>query len=102
YRYCRWSLAATVACMPLYVVRYHVGPFPTTLLETLALITIALYVAWRLTQLTPPHSRGGGGEAAGGARPQRPTPPHSWGGGGEAAGGARRLRTPLEIPTAPF
>ena len=78
HRYCRWSLAATVACMPLYVVRYHVGPLPTTLLETLALITIALYAASRLT------------------------PPHSWGGGGEAAGGAGLRRTPLEIPTAFF
>src|SRR5438132_4367644 len=47
-RYSRWSLAATVACMPLYVVRYKVGPIPTTLLEDLILITIGLYVAGRI------------------------------------------------------
>ena len=47
-RYSRWSLAATVACMPLYVVRYKVGPIPTTLLEDLILITIGLYAAGRI------------------------------------------------------
>jgi O-antigen ligase len=46
-RYSRWALAVTTACMPLYVVRYHIGPIPTTLLETLILITIALYAAGR-------------------------------------------------------
>ena len=53
--YCRWALAVTIACLPLYVVRYRVGPIPTTLLETLILLTAALYVAslvqagsWRL------------------------------------------------------
>jgi O-antigen ligase len=46
-RYSRWALAVTVGCMPLYVVRYHIGPFPTTLLEALVLITIALWVAGR-------------------------------------------------------
>ncbi len=34
--------------MPLYVVRYRIGPIPTTLLEDLILITIGLYVAGRL------------------------------------------------------
>jgi len=41
--------------MPLYVVRYRVGPLPTTLLESVILVTIALYVVsvvqagtWRL------------------------------------------------------
>lgn len=29
--------------MPLYVVRWHYGPFPTTLLETLILLTVAFY-----------------------------------------------------------
>lgn len=35
--------------MPLYIVRWHVGPLPTTLLETLILLTCALYVLtiWR-------------------------------------------------------
>jgi O-antigen ligase len=42
-------LFVTVAAMPLYVVRWHYGPLPTTLLETLILITVALYVVarWR-------------------------------------------------------
>jgi O-antigen ligase len=45
----RWALLLTVACLPLYVVRWHYGPFPTTLLETLILATVGLYVAarWR-------------------------------------------------------
>lgn len=54
-RYCKLALAVTIACTPLYVVRYRVGPLPTTLLETLILVTIALYVvavvqsgSWRL------------------------------------------------------
>jgi O-antigen ligase len=41
--------------MPLYVVRFRVGPLPTTLLEVLILVTVALYAlsllqagAWRL------------------------------------------------------
>jgi O-antigen ligase len=46
-RYSRWALAVTVACMPLYVVRYRIGPIPTTLLENFVLITIALYAAGR-------------------------------------------------------
>ena len=42
-------LYVTVAAMPLYVVRWHYGPLPTTLLETLILITAGLYVVarWR-------------------------------------------------------
>jgi O-antigen ligase len=54
-RYCRFTLALTIASTPLYVLRYRIGPLPTTLLETLILITIALYVvavvqsgSWRL------------------------------------------------------
>ena len=47
-RFSRWALAVTVGCMPLYVVRYHIGPLPTTLLEALILITIALWVAGRI------------------------------------------------------
>jgi O-antigen ligase len=49
-RYARWMLYATVAGMPLYVVRWHYGPLPTTLLETLILITVALYVIARLRE----------------------------------------------------
>src|SRR5712691_7076625 len=54
-RYCRIALAVSIACMPLYVVRYRVGPLPTTLLESVILVTIAMYVVsvvqagtWRL------------------------------------------------------
>jgi O-antigen ligase len=47
-RYSRRALAVTVACMPLYVVRYRAGPIPTTVLEDLLLITIGLYIAGRL------------------------------------------------------
>jgi len=48
-RYVRWLLYVTIACMPLYVVRWHYGPLPTTLLETLIVVTVALYVyvRWR-------------------------------------------------------
>jgi putative inorganic carbon (hco3(-)) transporter len=42
-----WALALTTACAPLYVVRWHYGPLPTTLLETLIVLTIAGYV-WTL------------------------------------------------------
>jgi len=48
-RYSRWALYATVAGLPLYVVRWHYGPIPTTLLETLIVVTAGLYVIarWR-------------------------------------------------------
>ena len=48
-RYSRWMLYATVGAMPLYVVRWKYGPLPTTLLETLIIPTVALYVIarWR-------------------------------------------------------
>ena len=42
-RFTIWSLAVTTACLPLYIVRWHYGPLPTTLLETLILITVAGY-----------------------------------------------------------
>ena len=42
-----WALAVTAACAPLYVVRWHYGPIPTTLLETLILVTAGAYV-WTL------------------------------------------------------
>jgi O-antigen ligase len=44
FSYARGLLAVTAACLPLYVVRWQVGPVPTTLLENLVLATIALYV----------------------------------------------------------
>jgi O-antigen ligase len=52
-RIARWSLAATVAAMPLYVVRWHYGPIPTTLLENLILITIGLYIACLISSRKP-------------------------------------------------
>jgi O-antigen ligase len=51
----RWALYITVACLPLYVVRWKYGPIPTTLLETLIIITVGLYVVgrWREGQRRP-------------------------------------------------
>ena len=45
----RWALYGTVAGLPLYVVRWHYGPLPTTLLETLIIVTVLLYgiARWR-------------------------------------------------------
>jgi O-antigen ligase len=42
-------LILTIGALPLYVVRWHYGPLPTTLLETLIIITVGLYVVarWR-------------------------------------------------------
>ena len=44
-RFTIWSLATTAACLPLYVVRWHIGPLPTTLLENLIGITVVGYAA---------------------------------------------------------
>ena len=42
--------------MPLYIVRWRIGPLPTTLLETLILISLALYLAAVLIDRAPaPH-----------------------------------------------
>ncbi len=49
-RFTVWLLAVMAASLPLYVVRWHYGPLPTTLLETLALITIAAYVGTLWTE----------------------------------------------------
>ena len=49
-RSARWGLYVTVAALPLYTVRWHYGPLPTTLLETVLLVTVALYVVARLRQ----------------------------------------------------
>ena len=48
-RCARWALYVTAAALPLYVVRWHYGPLPTTLLETLIIVTVALYAIarWR-------------------------------------------------------
>jgi O-antigen ligase len=54
-----WLLAATIAGLPLYLVRWRYGPLPTTLLETLILVTGVVYVVarwrdgWRRPIATP-------------------------------------------------
>jgi O-antigen ligase len=53
-RFTIWSLAVTTACLPLYVVRWHYGPLPTTLLETLILITVAGYAITLWTEKRRP------------------------------------------------
>jgi O-antigen ligase len=47
-RYSRWALAVTVGCLPLYVLRFRVGPLPSTLLEILIWVTVILWAAGRL------------------------------------------------------
>ncbi len=47
------ALAVTAAAMPLYVFRWHAGPVPTTLLENLIAITIAVYAVTVLTRRSP-------------------------------------------------
>jgi putative inorganic carbon (hco3(-)) transporter len=39
-----WALALTSACLPLYVVRWRIGPLPTTLLEVMIIVTAALWL----------------------------------------------------------
>ncbi len=51
------SLAVTVACMPLYVVRWRYGPLPTTLLETLIGVTVILYLATLVSERRLPAAR---------------------------------------------
>jgi putative inorganic carbon (HCO3(-)) transporter len=58
-RYSRWGLVVTAGALPLYVVRWRYGPLPTTLLETLIVLTIVMYViarwrdGWRRPVPTP-------------------------------------------------
>jgi O-antigen ligase len=58
-RLSRWMLIVTIGALPLYVVRWRYGPLPTTLLETLIIVTVALYViarwrdGWRRPLRTP-------------------------------------------------
>lgn len=50
-------MAVTAACLPLYVVRWHYGPLPTTLLETLILTAVAGYAVTLWTEKRrPPRS----------------------------------------------
>ncbi len=46
-RFSRWALAVTVGCLPLYTVRFHIGPLPSTVLEVLVGITVVLWGAGR-------------------------------------------------------
>ena len=39
------ALAVTAALTPAYVVRWHLGPLPTTVLETAVLLTLAVFAA---------------------------------------------------------
>jgi len=41
----RFGLSATLALLPAYVLRFQIGPVPSTALEVLVAITIVLYVA---------------------------------------------------------
>src|ERR1700680_2637452 len=47
-RYTRWALALTVAAMWAYAFRFKVGPLPTTVLEILVIVTVALYLCHRV------------------------------------------------------
>lgn len=50
----RWALFLTAAASPAYVLRWHVGPLPTTLLENLILLTLVVYlVGCRRAGLSP-------------------------------------------------
>jgi O-antigen ligase len=51
------SLAVTTAALPLYVVRFRVGPLPTTLLEVLIVLTVAFYGAVLYTERRLPRAR---------------------------------------------
>jgi putative inorganic carbon (hco3(-)) transporter len=56
-RIATWCLAITAASLPLYVVRWHVGPLPTTLLEVLIAITVAAYAVVLWTERRLPRAR---------------------------------------------
>jgi O-antigen ligase len=49
-RVSRVCLYVTAGALPLYTVRWHYGPLPTTLLETLILVTVAAYAVARFRQ----------------------------------------------------
>ena len=50
FRLTLWCVSVTCALMPLYIVRWHYGPLPTTLLESGILISIGSFLleSWRL------------------------------------------------------
>lgn len=39
-----WATAATVALLPSYLIRFPIGPFPTTVLEIIVLILFAVWI----------------------------------------------------------
>jgi O-antigen ligase len=49
----RWALALSAAAAPLYVVRWRLGPAPTTLLEVLILATLGLYALTLIRHRAP-------------------------------------------------
>ena len=56
-RFTLLAIAVTAACLPLYVVRWRIGPLPTTLLENLILLTIAGYCVTLWTERRLPGAR---------------------------------------------
>jgi putative inorganic carbon (HCO3(-)) transporter len=46
-RLTRWALLVTIAAAPAYVLRWRLGPFPTTALENLILLTVGLHLCDR-------------------------------------------------------
>jgi len=51
------SLSVTAASLPLFVVRWHYGPLPTTLLETLIGITVVAYLITLWSEKRLPRAR---------------------------------------------
>ena len=51
------SLSVTSASLPVYVVRWHYGPLPTTLLETLIGITVLTYLVTLWSERRLPRAR---------------------------------------------
>jgi O-antigen ligase len=58
YRYSVLAATLAGALAPAYVIRWHVGPLPTTLLEVAILVTIAVFVIETVRQRSPIEWRG--------------------------------------------
>jgi O-antigen ligase len=58
YRYSLLAAALTGALAPAYVIRWHVGPLPSTLLEVAILVTVAVFAVETLRQRVPIDWRG--------------------------------------------
>jgi len=48
------TLALTAFCLPLYVIRWHLGPLPTTLLENVVGLTVLAYIGVLWYERRPP------------------------------------------------